>query len=143
KSFHSALTPRCRDSCPHSSLLRCRCLLRPFFAFHLRGRDEYFRGHPRDEGAFGIVQAYLEHNGPNVALAAAHVSLGSEIAFHSLKEKFAPGDGPTGQPDTEHVAIANVVGIGLGNGSANPGVVQINNRHDRRSDGDYLSLSGR
>ncbi len=51
------------------------------FALELFGRDQHFSRHAGNVGALGIVQAYFEDDGADVALAAAHIALGGKVGF--------------------------------------------------------------
>src|ERR1700686_295834 len=71
-----------------SSLLRGCCALRTA-ALQLAGRNQHFGGHARHERAFGIVHPGFQHDGFDIAFAAAHVTLRGEVSLYPFKENFA------------------------------------------------------
>src|ERR1700688_2111809 len=95
-------------------------------AFELLGRNQHFRCHAWNVGTFGVFEVHFEHDGADVALAAADVTLSSEIGFRGLEKYFSGSDGSAGQTDAQSVSQTDVIGFGLGNGGTDPGVTQIN-----------------
>ena len=57
----------------------------------------------------------------------------AKSGFGGLEKHLALGDGAAGQPNAQRVAQADVIGIGLRDGSAHPGVAEIDDGHDRLS----------
>ena len=60
-------------------------------AFELLRRDQHFCGHAGNVRAFGIFEANLEHDGADVALAAADIALGGEVRFGGFEKDFPGG----------------------------------------------------
>ena len=52
-------------------------------AFNLLWRDQHLRSHAGNVRALGIVERIFQHDGSDVALAAAYVTLGGEVRFRS------------------------------------------------------------
>src|SRR5581483_10979574 len=94
-------------------------------------RYEHVCSHAWNVDALGIVETNLENDSLDVALTAAYVALGCEIGFSGFEKHLARYDGPTGKPDSQRVANANVVCIGFRNCSSHPCVCEINDGNDR------------
>src|SRR5216683_2794691 len=73
--------------------------------------DEHVGGHSRHVSAVGIVETNFQHDGLDVALAPAYVSLGGKIGFRGLEEYFAGSDGPTRKTYPQRLPQADVIGL--------------------------------
>src|SRR4029077_4233695 len=114
----------------------------PGSGLELIRRHQHFGGHPRHVRPFGIVEAHLEHDGFDVALAPVHVALRGEVGLGALEEDFSGGDGATREPHAQRIAEAYMVGLRFWNGRAHPGVGQVDNGHDRLVDVEHFALAG-
>src|SRR5437763_1863246 len=89
-----------RNSClelsrRRSLLLRGHLLVS--FAADLGGGNQHIGGHARYIGTLRIVEAYLQNDGLDVTLAAAHVALCREIRLGCFEEHFPAGERAPGQ----------------------------------------------
>ena len=97
----ATLLPQCSVRCPRSG--------------HLFRRDQHFCRHPRHQRA-RIVQPHFENN--RLERRACACCFGRRVAVWRnlpppLEENFAAGNTAAGHPDAQHIAVADVVGVGF------------------------------
>ena len=104
-------------------------------------RHQHVRSHTGHVQFARIGNAKLQSNRFNVALAAADVALGGEIAFHCLEINFAGDHLPAGHADLEGIAKRDVISVGFRNRGPYPGVAQIHDSDNCLSGIDYFTLA--